>query len=130
MTWVRIHCKIVYLKQLKIITHLYAIINLYFSFSVGISTPLIDLQHKNRRQEMQKIQQMEDKQLKILFGVCMLFIVCHTCRICRHFEELIHKSMDVIKSKPCNEGCASIFPLSTHVRTNFHLYFVWYKPVV
>ena len=31
---------------------------------------------------------MEDKQLRILLAVCVLFVMCHTCRIIRNFEDL------------------------------------------
>ena len=73
---------------------------------------------------------MEDKQLKILFGVCILFVVCHTCRIFRHFEELYQKSTNMDIFRPCNEGCASPYSLSSHVsityKGNLHRFNVKY----
>ena len=61
---------------------------------------------------------MEDKQLSMLIGVCALFVICHTSRIIRNFEDLylrLVKDMSVVKPQPCNEDCASIFTLSSHV---------------
>ena len=85
------------------------------SISLGFDTPSIDVQNESRRQQLQKIQKMEDKQLRILYGVCVLFVVCHTCRIFRYFEDLYQKLANVIVQLPCNEGCASLLSLSTHV---------------
>ena len=64
---------------------------------------------------------MEDKQLSMLIGVCALFVICHTSRIIRNFEDLylrLVKDMSVVKPQPCNEDCASIFTLSSHVSLN------------
>ena len=90
---------------------------------LGLDAPSNDLQNENRREQIRKIQQMEDKQLRILFGVCILFVVCHTCRIYRHFEELYQKStnMDIFRS--CNEGCASPYSLSSHVSITYEIDF-------
>ena len=68
--------------------------------------------------QMEKIQEMERKQLRILFGICMLFVMCHTCRIIRNFEDLylrITMGTDIVPTKPCNEGCASPMTLLSHV---------------
>ena len=82
----------------------------------------MDTQNENRRRQMQKIQNMEDKQLRILFGVCLLFVICHTCRIFRHFEAIYQNISNVIARQPCNRGCASPIPLSTHVSLLSHFF--------
>ena len=75
------------------------------------------MQSEFKQAQMQKIQNMEEKQLCILFGVCILFIVCHSCRIGRNIEELclMLLGVDITKSEPCNKGCASTMTLRSHV---------------
>ena len=61
---------------------------------------------------------MEDRQLRILLGVCTLFVICHTCRIVRNLEDLylsLFKGIDIMDVKKCNEGCASPMSLLSHV---------------
>ena len=70
---------------------------------------------------MEKIQNMEDKQLRILLGVCILFVMCHTCRIIRNFDDLYYRltmgtdENGMLIRQPCHEGCASLMSLSSHV---------------
>ena len=71
-----------------------------------------------RKNQLQAIQELETKQLRILFGVCLLFIVCHTCRILLNIEDLylrLINGIDPTKSRPCNEGCASYYSFWSHV---------------
>ena len=67
---------------------------------------------------MIEVQNMEAKQLRILFGVCLLFVICHTCRIIRNVEDVylrLIKGVDITERTSCNENCASTLPLQTHV---------------
>ena len=89
--------------------------------------PTQDIQSECRRRQMQKIQNMENKQLRILLGVCTLFVMCHTCRIIRNFEDLYLRLSigtdedDRLLRLPCSEGCASPMKLLSHVSTwNVH----------
>ena len=71
-----------------------------------------------RKNQLQAIQEMETKQLKILFGVCILFVACHTCRILLNIEDLylrLINGIDPTKSRPCNAGCASYYSFWSHV---------------
>ena len=83
----------------------------------GLDTTTSRLQSQHRRKQIHKIHKSETKQLRILLGVCILFVICHTCRIVRHFEDLylrfIGKDVEVIE--PCSEGCASPMSLLSHV---------------
>ena len=70
--------------------------------------------------QMEKIQEMERKQLRILFGICMLFVMCHTCRIIRNFEDLYLRltlGTDENDMFPVCEGCFGPMTLLSYVST-------------
>ena len=76
------------------------------------------MQSERRRRQMEKIENMEKKQLRILFGICMLFVMCHTCRIVRNFEDLylrLTMGSDILAETPCSKGCVSPMTLLSHV---------------
>ena len=92
----------------------YISVNQIHMFTLGIEVPSFQIQNGCRRIEMQKTQNMERRQLRMLFGVCILFVVCHTSRIIRSFVEL-HYISSKEETKECSMGCASPHPLWSHV---------------
>ena len=80
-----------------------------------------DIQSECRKKQMENIQKSESKQLRILFGVCILFVLCHTCRIVLNLEDLylrLVKETDPTKLRSCNVGCASTYSMLSHVSLN------------
>ena len=57
---------------------------------------------------------LESKQLRILCGVCVSFAICHSFRIFRNGVHLYY-TIGGIKVSECNYGCASPYPLWSHV---------------
>ena len=79
--------------------------------------PSLDVQYEVEREEMVIMHNMENKQLCTLLGVCIVFVVCHTCRIIRNIEDLYLRLImgtDILARKPCNAGCASPMILLSH----------------
>ena len=84
----------------------------------GLGTTSSETQNVGRRRQIQEIHNMETKQLRILFCVCLLFVICHTCRIIRNLEDVylrLIKGVDITEPSSCNEGCASPISLQMHV---------------
>ena len=93
-----------------------------FNIYIGLDAPSSQMQNEYRRKQVEDIQKSEMKQLRILFGVCILFVRCQTCRIIRNFEDMylrliIGKDITDMKSliEPCNVGCDSPMTLLSHV---------------
>ena len=85
---------------------------------LGFGEQSVERQSECRRDQLLSMQKMEDKQLRMMIGICTLFIICHTSRILRNLEDLylrLIKNISITDSQPCNESCASIFTLSSHV---------------
>ena len=73
---------------------------------------------QRRKNQLHRIQEMESRQLRILFGVCILFVVCHTCRILLNLEDLylrLINGIDPTQPRSCNEGCSSYYSFWSHV---------------
>ena len=97
--------------------------NICYVLFLGLEALSSQIHNECRRRQMQKIQKMESKQLRILFGVCILFVICHTCRIILNLEDSylrLIKGIDPTMLEPCNEGCASTYTLwslvSSHIQ--------------
>ena len=85
--------------------------------SLGSVARLPGTHNEPKDMQLKKLQKTENKQLRIIWGVCILFILCHTCRIVRNIEQLYLKllGIDITKPEPCNYACASTMTLKSHV---------------
>ena len=92
----------------------------------GLDTTTSEVQNEGRRRQIREIHNMEAKQLRILFGVCLLFVVCHTCRIIRNLEDVylrLIKGVDITTPSSwsgCAKGCAS--PMFIHMHVSQYLF--------
>ena len=71
-----------------------------FNLHIGLDAPSSKVENACRRKQAEGLQKSEMKQLRILFGVCVLFVICHTCRIIRNFEDLY---LRLIKGNDIND---------------------------